>query len=423
MDNTRTTSSTEEPEHNNEDGWTVSVSLASRRRVARWRGQTGLRRAINIGGALLVVVLLVIAIAPTDDADTPAAGRGQEPANAQRSSENSTDQQYEPSDTSPGQGTASVGQQLNQPTAVPSYQWQGWDRYRDGRCAWLPTGLLDPIGPVGTPRPTSTSCIVSLGDGTNIRITWQPPQTSAQWTTEGSRNATDNASDSRRRAEVTTIAGLEARATRPFFLFIFFPGVCRVDLNTRSTSGLTVLAWNPHTRDNRCQTAEAAATLIAHGRIPAAGGTPWSDTPQQPTVASLVGYGACELLNTSITRLNGLDDLNAGRISISDSDHAAGGCELTQPGVHVRAWLTLTGDSATDASESPAGRKMDGQPRQLGSLPAYEKGGSTSCVVLAELLPGYTLGVSYETERGASAACSLADLVAATAAQILLDRS
>jgi hypothetical protein len=418
MDTTRTTSSTEEPVHNNEDGWTASASPALRRRVARWHGQTGLRRALNIVGALLVVVLLVIAIDPTNDMGTPAAGRGQGPANTQRSSDNSADQQYEPRDTPAGQDTASRGQQLNQPTAVPGYQWQGWGRYRDGRCAWIPAGLLDRLAPTGTPRPTSTSCIVPLGGGTNIRITWGPPQTSAQWTTEGS-----HASNSRRRAEVTTIAGLEARATRPFFLSIFFPGMCRIDLNTRGTSGLTVLAWNPHTRDNRCHTAETAATLIAHARVPTAGGTPWNDTPQQPTVASLAGYGPCEMLSTSVSRLSVLDALDADRISISDSDHTDEGCELTQPGVQVRTWLTSISDTATNARDTPAEPKTDVQSRQLGSLRAYQQSRSKSCVVQTEILPGYTLGVSYGVTKSASAICSLAEVIAAAAVQTVLDRS
>lgn len=418
MNTTRTTSSAEEPENTTEDGWTTSVSSASRMQVAGWRGQTGLRRVLNIVGALLVVVLLVIAIAPTDDTDTPAAGRGQDPVNTPRSSDNSTGQQYEPRDTSTGQDIVSSGQQLNQPNAVPSYRWQGWNRYRDGRCAWIPTGLLDSLAPTGTPRPTSTSCIVSLGDGTNIRITWGPPQTSALWTTEGSHNA----SDSGRRAEVT-IAGLEARATRPFFLFIFFPGMCRIDLNTRGTSGLTVLAWNPQTRDNRCHTAETAATLIAHARIPTAGGTPWNDTPQQPTVASLAGHGPCELLSTSMTRLNGLDDLDGGRISISDADHTDEGCELSQSGVRVRTWLTSISDTATKAHYIPAEPKTDGQSRQLGALRAYQQGRSKSCVVQTEIFPGYILGVSFGVAKSASTVCLLAEVIAAAAVQIVLDRS
>jgi hypothetical protein len=424
METTRTTPGMEEPENTTEGVGTTSASPAdaSRMRAASWRGQTGLRRALHVIGALFVVVLFVIAIAPTDDKGT-TADHGQDTPNTQRTSDKSTDQQYEPRDEDTSQDAAARGQQLDQPAAVPGYQWQGWNRYRDGRCAWIPTSLLTDLSPVGTPRPTSTSCIVSLSDGTTIRITWGPPQTPAQWTDEGGHDTTRNTSDERRNARVTTIAGLEAHATRPIFLFLFFPGLCRLDLNTRSTTGLSILAWHPIARDDRCHTAETAATLIAHALIPTAGGTPWNDTPQQPTVASLAGRGPCELLSTSITRLNDLDDLDSDRIFISDSDHNDAECELTQAGVQVRAWLTSTNSGTTNARDNPAAPKADGHPRQLGSLRAFEKGSSKRCVVEAELLPDYALGVSYETASGASTACSLAELVAATAVQTLLERS
>lgn len=423
MDTTRTTSSTKESETTARYVGATSTSPASRMQVARWRSQTGLRRVLNLVGVLLVVVLLVITIASTDDTDTPAAGRGQDPANAQRRSDNSTDQQYESRDPYPGQGADFRGQRLEHPVAVPSYRWQGWDRYREGRCAWIPAGLLAGLGPVGRPRPTSTSCIVSLGDGTNIRITWGPPQSPARWAPEGSYDAMGKASRSRRRAEVTMIAGLEAHLTRPIFLFIFFPGLCLIDLNTGSVTGLSILAWRPHPQGNRCQIAETAATLIAHARVPAAGGMPWNDTPQQPTITSLAGNGPCELLSTSITRLNGLDGLDADRISISDSEHTEGECELTEPGTQVRAWMTSISDTATNARDTPAEHKTDGQPRQLGSLRAYQQRRSKSCAVQTELLPGYTLGVSYEVTKSASTICSLAEIIAATAVQNVLDRS
>lgn len=392
METTRTTPGAEEPDNTAEGVGTTSASPAdwSRMHAASWHGQTGLRRALHIIGALFVVVLFVIAVAPTDDKVTPT-DHGQDTPNTQHNSGNSTDQQYEPREEDTSQDAAARGQQLDQPAAVPGYQWQGWNRYRDGRCAWIPTSLLTDLSPVGTPRPTSTSCIVSLSDGTTIRITWGPPQTPARWTDAGGPDTNRNTSDERRNASIT-VAGLEARTTRPIFLFLFFPGLCRLDLNTRSTTGLSILTWNPNTRDDRCHTANTAAALIAHALIPTAGGTPWNDTPQQPTVASLAGRGPCELLNTSITRLNDVDDLDSDRIFISDSDHTDAECEITQAGVQVRAWLTSTNSSTTNTRDNPAGPKTDRQLRQLGSLRAFEKSNSQSCVVEAELLPGYTLG-------------------------------
>jgi hypothetical protein len=391
METTRTTSSTEESEHN-ENGRTTSASSETPRQATCSRGPEDLRRALNLIATLLVGVLLVVAITQTDDTDTSAAGRGEHPANSQRSSD-STEHRYKPRDAHTDRGTVSRGQPLNQPSPVPSYRWEGWNRYRDGRCAWLPAGLLDSLAPVGTPRPTSTSCIVSLGDGTTIRITWGPPQSAARWAIEGGHVTTGDASDGSRRAEVTTIAGLEARATRPFFLLIFLPGLCRIDLNTGSVTGLSIFTWHSGARADRCHTAKTAATLISRARVPAAGGTPWNDTPQQPTVASLTGRGPCELLNASITRLNGLDDLDTGRMSISNSDDTDAECELPQAGGQVRAWLTSTSDTTTNAHDNPAGRNADGRPRQLGPLRAFEKSSSKSCVVEAELLPDYTWGV------------------------------
>lgn len=359
---------------------------------SRWRGHTGLRTVLYLAAVLLVGAMVFLATTPGEPSPS---------ADAERETTSETH------DRSITTGLDNPGEVLDQPIPVPSRDWRGWDRYSSGRCAWMPPGLLDPLAPTGPPRPTSTGCAVPISGGGTVFVNWGPPQKRLLWYTTRQSNRGEVV------GELITVAGLEARTTKPFFFTVLFPGICRVDVNTRSLTGLSILAWNPPATAHGCDVAATAANLVARAVIPAAGGTPWPDTPQQPALVALVGRGPCELLAAGVSALG---DLNSGQIVVTRDD-SAHGCELAVDGGHVQAWLT----PVDDAGRRP---EVDGATdRRLGPLSAWEKDTATSCTITTEVIPGQLLAVSYQDSGPATARCAVGELITATAVQTILDES
>lgn len=357
----------------------------------RWRGPAGLRTVLYITAVLLVgaMVLLVAAGEPDTAADIDR------------------DTARQSQDRSIITGLDNPGEPLDQPIPVPTRDWQGWDRYSTGRCAWMPPGLLSPLDPTEPPRPTSTACAVPINGGGTVFVNWGPPEKRLLW------YATTGSDHGEVVGELITVAGLEARTTKPFFLTVLFPGICRVDVNTRSLTGLTVLAWNPPAAANGCEVAETAAALVAHAVVPAAGGTSWADTPQQPTLLALVGRGSCELL---IAGVDPLGELANGQPAIAGNDTMQQ-CELRRGDIEVGAWMTLTG-SPGDLHD------VEGATvRRLGPLRAWEKDVADTCTIATEVLPGHLLAVSYHDPGPTAARCAASELITANAVQTILDRT
>lgn len=349
---------------------------------SRWRGLAGLRTVLYITAALLVGAMVLLVA--TDEPNTAA--------NTDR------DTPRESQDRSFIAGLDKPGEPLDQPIPVPTRDWQGWDRYSTGRCAWMPPGLLSPLEPTEPPRPTSAGCVVPISGGGTVFVNWGPPEKRLLWySTKGSDRGEVV-------GELITVAGLEARATELFFLTVLFPGICRVDVNTRSLTGLTVLAWNPPAAANGCEVVETAANLVAHAVVPAAGGTPWTDTPQQPTPLALVGRGSCELL---IAGVDPLGELANGQPVISGNDTMQR-CTLLRGDTEVRAWVTPTSASDRPDAEGAA-------VRRLGPLRAWEKETADTCTITTEVLPGHLLAVSCHGQGRTAARCAASELITANA--------
>jgi hypothetical protein len=304
-------------------------------------------------------------------------------------------------------GPDNPGEPLDQPIPVPARDWQGWDRYSTGRCAWMSPGLLSSLDPTESPHPTDTGCAVLISGGGTVFVNWGPPEKRLGWyDTKGSNRGEVV-------GELITVAGLEARTTKPFFLTVLFPGICRVDVNTRSLTALSVLAWNPPAAANGCEVAETVANLVAHAVVPAAGGIRWADTPQQPTPLALVGQGSCELL---IAGVDPLGELANGQPAISGDDTMQR-CALRRGDAEVRAWMTATGSTGDRPDIEGA------TVRRIGPLRAWEKDTANTCTITTEILPGHLLAVSYHSQGPAAARCAASELITANAVQTTLDQT
>jgi hypothetical protein len=77
--------------------------------------------------------------------------------------------------------------------------------------------------------------------------------------------------------------------------------ICSVEMNPRSLTDITVDGYNAKESGGsfsaHCQLAGRVATFIARTFVPAAGGTPWPGTPQQPSHKTLARAKPCGIVD------------------------------------------------------------------------------------------------------------------------------
>lgn len=374
-----------------------------------WRGHTRLRALLYVCALLLAGVVSAIASASDHKSTSVDSATGGESVAPRHSGETqpsapSAHRPAEPSDGRRGDQDADPGsgQLLDQPVPVPGYRWRGWTRYPNGRCAWLSPVLAGQLGAADVPQSHPSGCLVTTRDGTRLRITWGEPQTRAAWYQDG---------------DLVAVAGLESQVFQPFFLRLVFPSACLIHVNTGGVSGLTLFAWRPDIAETVCATARTAATSLVRSFVVKAGGAPWRDAPQKPDVSSAVGRGPCSLLVAGMAHYVELD----GVPLLTRIEESGESCEVSQRGVHVRAWLRLPSEDISPADTSPGSTRAE--VRRLGQMAAVESRTADSCAITTEVLPGHVFGIQYRARGADSPDCRAAELIAATAVQTLLDRT
>ena len=161
---------------------------------------------------------------------------------------------------------------------MPSMFWQGWS----DACAWIDPPLAAAFGATGPGTPHNLGCTLPLTPSVYVQLAWLGPfSLMPVW----------------QFVRPITIAGQQARQ---FALPAMDPNGCALQVHARSTTTLHVVVWNPDSptgpdREAHCTTAAAIAEAAVTRFVPAAGGTPWPGTPQQPSAAVLDGVTACEI--------------------------------------------------------------------------------------------------------------------------------
>jgi len=194
------------------------------------------------------------------------------------------------------------------------------------------------------------------------------------------------------------IAGLQGREYSLASGSETVPGSCMVDVNTRALNSITVLA----ARDGgdtdparMCQKAREVATVMVKRFVPAAGGTPYPGTPQQPAPGVLGRQprsGPCDVFDGPITYafLEGV----AGQ---SGQDGPATTCTWSKGEARGSARLTLGAPANWQTSVPPLTEGEIIADTKLGVMPArvqLTKDG-TECAETVQYAPGETLRFTY----------------------------
>lgn len=279
---------------------------------------------------------------------------------------------------------------------VPGYNWKGWDKQPSGRCAWVTPGMFDGVASA-PPFPAGHFCSFLTIEGSNIQISWGGAFNPFLY-------------DAVAYMEPAEVAGLQARAYNLAANQQVYPGSCQVQVHTRSLSGLQVLHWNEHKQPLdqavSCAKAKQVAEIIAKKMVPAAGGTVWASTPQQPNPA-LVGKKACVVVDDIVTTFAG--------IAVKDKDHKEGSndigatCVADRGERHSVALLTEGPDQGLAHVDPAKGAKVTDIP--IGPLKARKEIHGRTCAVAVEFVPGRLLRIQYSNDKYAEGTCMYARLM------------
>lgn len=365
------------------------------------RSRHRLRRCVGV-----IVVAAICAACSTTTGWSRASSKGAPPPLPGGPGHNSTKtpgSSKTPDDyTPPEDGSGWPTQPFDQPSPVPGFNWQGWDKH--SRCDWLPPDLLVSLA-IGPPRLGGHFCHIPIADGDDLQILWG----------ESYSGISDPLDFSRK----TKIAGLEARTLDFELNAKNYPGSCKVEVNTRSLSSFSVLNWSPTKRpadrEARCAIATQAAELIARRLVPAAGGTGWSVTPQTPIPASVLGKSACEIVGDRVVTYVGVEKAKPTMERTADGDT----CIYEQRGKRVVAFVT----DSQGIAQTPSVPNAKTAPRTLGIMPARTEVTNTDCAIVVEFQTGRVLRVQYSDNVGDGRACKAAQALAAQAIHQLLEKS
>jgi len=298
----------------------------------------------------------------------------------------------------PPDGSGFSRDPLDQPNPIPEMLWKGWP----DACAWIDIDLAAAFGATGPAQSHTLGCTLPLAAPDFLQIAWLSPYRALSTPTRFIRPV--------------TIAGLQARQYA-------LPGQgaaeCAMHVNTRSTTSLHLVIWNPTNpdsgdRETRCATAARIAETAVTRFVPAAGGTAWPGTPQRPTDAVLAGASACRAATKDAAALANLTRAD-GTSSTSDL-----GTICTHHSPHAQAEVLLASRPLADL---PAhAENATGAAQQLAGLPGRIDHIDDTCAVTAELAPQVVLRVLYriDTPGAAALACRFAEVLTAAALGELL---
>lgn len=355
-----------------------------------------LSRTIGVVVLLAVVSVLVM-----------AREHGRQVSPSGERSVGSTTQLMKPRLTVPGDVLDAFP--ITQPTPVPGVGWRGWAARPQGRCAWLPDGLLRPLNPIKTPDPTRSTCDVELASGVRISIKWDWPPTRIIWSPFSTRTS-------------TTIAGLPARLDKLNLLRSLIPGACQVTVNTHALTGLAVLAWRPSDRSptpaSRCDDATLTAELVARRLLVATGGSRWSQTPRAPTIPGTNRPTACELLAPGAIEFD-LDDVTG---YAAERTYQRDSCRYRHDSTEIATELA-TGTDANVSTTPHNDTGPDATYRQFGGIhAAREDRSADGCALSIQIAPERLLRTTYRSTN-TKGRCVAAEMLAAQAMTILLDHT
>lgn len=298
---------------------------------------------------------------------------------------------------------------VDQPMAVPGFNWEGWEKESAGRCAWVPKGLFDRFA-AGAPQAVGHFCSFFTAEGSTIQVRWGSTYGPFLY-------------DPLAFMEPAQIAGLEARVYDLAGNQQVYPGSCQAEVNTRSMSGLNVLHWNekkqPLDKEQSCAKAKQVAEVIARRMVPLAGGKVWLATPQKPD-PSLVGDRACVVVDDLVT-------LAAG-IEIGDENHEEGTsdlgttCSAKRKDKLATALLTPGPDRGL-AQVLPAPGTREEKAMKIGPLPARKEVLARSCAVAVEFVPGRLLRIEYSHDTDATGGCLAAREMVMAAVENLIEKT
>lgn len=217
-----------------------------------------------------------------------------------------------------------------------------------------------------------------------------------------------------------TVAGLEGRE------YAFAgqgKGECSLHVNTGSPESLILVAWDPKNRDGgsaeaRCQVVRRVGEVLVRAYVPAAGGKPWSRTPQRPAADVGAGKVACELVTESAAVYGKTDP----RLAATGTDPLGTTC--TYEGVsHKFVALVTDGPDTGLADVDPRVPDAEVTDRRLGVLPARQEDAGLTCALSVEFAPGRLLSVTFEHTGALGVACKNAEVVAAAVVTDLINAS
>lgn len=313
----------------------------------------------------------------------------------------------------PEDGSGWSTQPMDQPRPMPSPNYD-WYQHELQNCAWTTPDLLTAMGWTGGELATGpVFCAFSIGPGEQLQIHFDGPYN--DWTTQ---------SDVAFMRHIE-IAGLEAREYDLGANQTAYPGSCTVEVNTRSTGGITVLGGaaetNPIGTDPApmCQHARDAATLLAKTFTPLAGGTPWSNTPQHPAPTAIDGTNACVVTYGHATAETLL--ATEGK---DGNDGDATTCTYANGGIKITVWLSAGVSNDWQAAVPSLGKDELTETTQLGTMPAYRQFAPSDkiCGEAVRYVEGQVLHVAYENrDYDGDALCRVAELIVGSAVNKMAD--